>query len=92
MLGFLFVQRLWWKDWLLVRTIFMKSSTVTSCVADDRCYTGFPSAFGVFQEYYDTHEPFKGSSGIPVIGTCSMVRRNFLDTDHLGVDVLTLHY
>lgn len=33
---------------------------------------GFPFSFGVFQDYYSTHEPFKGSSNIAVIGTCAM--------------------
>ncbi|KAJ4263449.1 hypothetical protein NW762_006268 [Fusarium torreyae] len=33
---------------------------------------GFPFAFGVFQDYYSTQEPFKGSSAIAVIGTCAM--------------------
>ncbi|XWW94738.1 hypothetical protein V2A60_002685 [Cordyceps javanica] len=33
---------------------------------------GFPFAFGVFQNYYSTHEPFAGSSQIAVIGTCAM--------------------
>jgi hypothetical protein len=34
---------------------------------------GFPFAFGVFQEYFSTHAPFKGSRNIAVIGTCAMV-------------------
>lgn len=34
---------------------------------------GFPFAFGVFQDYYRTHEPFAGSSKIAVIGTTAMV-------------------
>lgn len=38
------------------------------------CDLGFPFAFGVFQNYYSTHEPFAGSSQIAVIGTCAMVR------------------
>ncbi|KAI5458287.1 major facilitator superfamily domain-containing protein [Mariannaea sp. PMI_226] len=33
---------------------------------------GFPFAFGVFQDYYQTHEPFMGSPGISVIGTCAL--------------------
>ncbi|KAJ3539734.1 hypothetical protein NM208_g5370 [Fusarium decemcellulare] len=33
---------------------------------------GFPYAFGVFQDYYRTHAPFAGSSGIATIGTCAM--------------------
>jgi MFS family permease len=34
--------------------------------------TGFPFAFGVFQDYYTTNAPFAGSSSIAVIGTCAM--------------------
>jgi hypothetical protein len=33
---------------------------------------GFPSVFGVFQEYYRTHAPFAGSDSIAVVGTCAM--------------------
>ncbi|KAF9737043.1 hypothetical protein PMIN06_007575 [Paraphaeosphaeria minitans] len=33
---------------------------------------GFPFSFGVFQDYYSTHEPFVGSANIAVIGTCAM--------------------
>ncbi|KAK7756067.1 hypothetical protein SLS62_002010 [Diatrype stigma] len=33
---------------------------------------GFPFSFGVFQDYYSSHEPFAGSSNIAVIGTCAM--------------------
>ena len=36
--------------------------------------TGFPFAFGVFQEYYSTHEPFsRDVSGIAAVGTTSSV-------------------
>lgn len=35
---------------------------------------GFPLAFGVFQQYYMTHEPFAGQlSSIAAIGTTSTV-------------------
>ncbi|KAJ5142445.1 uncharacterized protein N7515_001232 [Penicillium bovifimosum] len=33
---------------------------------------GYAFAFGIFQDYYSTHEPFKGSGNIAVIGTCAM--------------------
>ncbi|KAJ5497642.1 Major facilitator superfamily domain general substrate transporter [Penicillium expansum] len=33
---------------------------------------GYAFAFGIFQDYYSTHEPFKGSENIAVIGTCAM--------------------
>lgn len=34
---------------------------------------GYADAFGVFQDYYSEHEPFKESGDIAVIGTCAMV-------------------
>lgn len=34
---------------------------------------GFPFAFGIFEDFYNSHEPFRGSNDIAVIGTCSMV-------------------
>jgi hypothetical protein len=34
---------------------------------------GFPSCYGVFQEYYSTSEEFAGSSNIAVVGACAMV-------------------
>ncbi|VUC34756.1 unnamed protein product [Clonostachys rosea] len=33
---------------------------------------GFPFAFGVFQDYYRTHEPFAGSGQTTAVGTCAM--------------------
>ncbi|KAJ5784592.1 uncharacterized protein N7503_009804 [Penicillium pulvis] len=33
---------------------------------------GYAFSFGVFQDYYSVHEPFKGSKNIAVIGTCAM--------------------
>jgi len=46
-----------------------------SRVLESRTLTnpGFPFSYGVFQEYYSTHEPFAGSGNIAVIGTCAMV-------------------
>ena len=35
---------------------------------------GFTFSYGIFQDYYSTHEPFKSSGDIAVIGTCAMVR------------------
>ncbi|OAG01230.1 MFS general substrate transporter [Paraphaeosphaeria sporulosa] len=40
---------------------------------------GFPSVFGVFQDYYITHPPFAGSQSTAVIGTCAMA------TMYLGI-------
>ncbi|TRX95230.1 hypothetical protein FHL15_003922 [Xylaria flabelliformis] len=33
---------------------------------------GFPFSFGVFQNYYDSHEPFAGQQNTAVIGTSAM--------------------
>ncbi|KAG6006484.1 hypothetical protein E4U21_007028 [Claviceps maximensis] len=33
---------------------------------------GFPGAYGVFQSYYSTHEPFAGVPGLPIVETCAM--------------------
>ncbi|KAH9868876.1 hypothetical protein J1614_007951 [Plenodomus biglobosus] len=33
---------------------------------------GFPSCYGVFQEYYASSDEFAGSSNIAVVGTCAM--------------------
>ena len=48
--------------WLFLAACFMVEALVW----------GFPYAFGLFQEYYSTHEPFASSKNIPVIGTCAM--------------------
>lgn len=34
---------------------------------------GFTFSFGIFQDYYSTHEPFKSSGDTAVVGTCAMV-------------------
>ena len=34
---------------------------------------GFTFSYGIFQDYYSTHEPFKSSGDIAVVGTCAMV-------------------
>ncbi|GAP83210.1 putative major facilitator superfamily transporter [Rosellinia necatrix] len=33
---------------------------------------GFPFAFGVFQNYYNSHEPFAGQPNVAIIGTSAM--------------------
>ncbi|KAJ5928202.1 hypothetical protein N7466_007158 [Penicillium verhagenii] len=33
---------------------------------------GYAFSFGIFQDYYSVHEPFRGSKNIAVIGTCAM--------------------
>ncbi|KAI1105322.1 MFS general substrate transporter [Jackrogersella minutella] len=45
---------------------------LAACWAIEALVWGFPFAFGVFQDYYSTHEPFADSPNIAVIGTCSM--------------------
>jgi hypothetical protein len=49
--------------WLFLAACFMVEGLVW----------GFPYSFGIFQQYYSTHEPFSSSSNIAVIGTFSMV-------------------
>jgi MFS family permease len=34
--------------------------------------TGFPFAYGIFQEHYTSNPPFAGSRNIAIIGTCAM--------------------
>lgn len=45
---------------------------LSSAVILEALIWGFPSVFGVFQDYYTTHAPFAGSQSIAVIGTCAM--------------------
>jgi len=49
--------------WLFLAACFMVEALVW----------GFPFSFGIFQEYYGSHEPFASSGNIATIGTCSMV-------------------
>ncbi|KAL8716152.1 MAG: hypothetical protein Q9220_000057 [cf. Caloplaca sp. 1 TL-2023] len=45
---------------------------LAGCFMIEALIWGFPFSFGVFQEYYSTHEPFSSKpSGIAVIGTSS---------------------
>jgi len=44
---------------------------LASCFMLEALIWGFPSVFGVFQEYYSAG-PFAGEANIPVIGTCAM--------------------
>ena len=37
------------------------------------CYLGFGFSFGVFQDYYSSHLPFKGSGEVAVVGTTALV-------------------
>ncbi|KAK0622954.1 major facilitator superfamily domain-containing protein [Immersiella caudata] len=45
---------------------------LAACFTIEALVWGFPFAFGVFQSYYSTHEPFAGAPNIPIIGTCAM--------------------
>jgi len=49
--------------WLFLAACFMVEGLVW----------GLPFSFGIFQQYYSTHEPFASSGNIAVIGTFSMV-------------------
>ncbi|KAI0879155.1 major facilitator superfamily domain-containing protein [Hypoxylon argillaceum] len=48
--------------WLFLAAVFVVDGLVW----------GFPFAFGVFQNYYNSHQPFAGQPSIVVIGTSSM--------------------
>ncbi|KAJ4291673.1 hypothetical protein N0V90_009568 [Kalmusia sp. IMI 367209] len=43
-----------------------------SCFMLEGLIWGFAASYGIFQEYYSTHEPFAGSSNIAVVGACAM--------------------
>jgi hypothetical protein len=45
---------------------------LASCVMLEALCWGFPSIFGLFQNYYTSHAPFAGSDNIPIIGTCAL--------------------
>ncbi|KAF4461017.1 major facilitator superfamily transporter [Fusarium albosuccineum] len=54
---------------------------LAACFIIEALVWGFPFAFGVFQDYYRTHEPFAGTGGIPIIGTCCLSQGiMYLDT------------
>ncbi|KAI9927003.1 hypothetical protein MW887_003384 [Aspergillus wentii] len=45
---------------------------LTACFMLEAITWGFSFSYGVFQDYYRNHEPFKYSQNIAVIGTCAM--------------------
>ncbi|KAH6636225.1 major facilitator superfamily domain-containing protein [Chaetomium tenue] len=45
---------------------------LAACFMIEALVWGFTYCFGVFQNYYSTHEPFIGASNLPTIGTCAM--------------------
>ncbi|TPX15531.1 uncharacterized protein E0L32_004229 [Thyridium curvatum] len=46
---------------------------LAACFMVEALVWGFPFSFGVFQDYYSEHEPFKGQPNIALVGTCAMV-------------------
>ncbi|OJD17880.1 hypothetical protein AJ78_02052 [Emergomyces pasteurianus Ep9510] len=59
--------------WLFLAGCFFIEALlwITNAYAPDG--TGFPFTFGLFQDYYTRHEPFKSDpSGIPAIGTSAL--------------------
>ncbi|CRG83535.1 Monocarboxylate transporter 10 [Talaromyces islandicus] len=45
---------------------------LAACFIIEALVWGFTFSFGIFQDYYSTHEPFKGSGNTAIIGTCAM--------------------
>ncbi|KAH8673617.1 major facilitator superfamily domain-containing protein [Xylariales sp. PMI_506] len=45
---------------------------LAACWAVEAVIWGFGSSFGVFQNFYNTHEPFVGANNIAVIGTSGL--------------------
>ncbi|KAK7969091.1 MFS general substrate transporter [Apiospora saccharicola] len=45
---------------------------LAACWAVEALVWGFSFSFGVFQDYYSSHEPFRGSGNIASIGTTTM--------------------
>ncbi|KAF3049725.1 hypothetical protein E8E11_010025 [Didymella keratinophila] len=43
-----------------------------ACFMLEAMIWGFPSCYGVFQEYYATSDEFAGQSNIAVVGACAM--------------------
>ncbi|KAL2125973.1 hypothetical protein VTI74DRAFT_2052 [Chaetomium olivicolor] len=46
---------------------------LAACWAVEALVWGFGFSFGVFQDYYSSHLPFKGSGEIAVVGTTTLV-------------------
>ncbi|KAJ5925264.1 hypothetical protein N7454_007903 [Penicillium verhagenii] len=45
---------------------------LAACFVIEALIWGFTFSFGIFQDYYSTHEPFKSSGDIAIVGTCAM--------------------
>lgn len=63
-----FLSACWAVQFLIYGMIFGRTS---------RRNPGFGVSFGVFKDYYGTHQPFEKSSYIAVIGATMMVRKRF---------------
>jgi hypothetical protein len=48
-----------------------------ACFMLEAMIWGFPSCYGVFQEYYAASDEFAGQSNIAVVGACAMVCRHY---------------
>lgn len=59
---------------------------LAACFAMEALVWGFAFTFGIFQDYYSTHEPFKGEKNIAVVGTMAMVP-SLLSPHHLPADL-----
>src|ERR1700759_5282916 len=46
---------------------------LAACFVLEALIWGFPFTFGVFQDHYSKHGPFKEQANISVIGTCATV-------------------
>lgn len=46
---------------------------LVTCFFVEAFVWGFPFSYGIFEEYYSTHEPFAGKSGIPAVGSSALV-------------------
>jgi hypothetical protein len=46
---------------------------LVTCFFVEAFVWGFPFSYGIFEDYYSTHEPFAGKSGVPAVGTSAMV-------------------
>jgi hypothetical protein len=63
--------------WLFLFASFMLEALIWGrptlrCALSRLTQLGFAASYGIFQEYYATHD-FAGSSNIAVVGACAMV-------------------
>lgn len=56
------------------------------CHLSNRAPTiGLPFSFGVFEKYYTKHEPFASQTGVPAIGTTSLVGTRSVSCPSFGI-------